>query len=56
MSEDDIAEHDPLGCMCYDCLHNAGYGLQQAVDILLDDDDEGQRESAGGDDSSSKGA
>ena len=43
MSEDDIAEHDPLQCTCFDCLRGAGYGLQQ-------EDETQQRESAGGDD------
>ena len=42
MSEDDIAEHDPLQCTCFDCLRGAGYGLQQ-------EDETQQRESAGGD-------
>ena len=51
MNEDDIAEHDPLQCTCFDCLHDAGYGLQQAVDILLQQhDDDEEREGAGGDD------
>ena len=43
MSEDDIAEHDPLQCTCFDCLRDAGYGLQH-------EDETQQRESAGGDD------
>ena len=43
MSEDDIAEHDPLQCTCVDCLHDAGYGLKQEEETQ-------QRESAGGDD------
>lgn len=31
MSENEIQEHDPIQCTCYECLDNEGYGLQQAV-------------------------
>ena len=63
MSEDDIAEHDPLQCTCFDCLRGAGYGwytqgkARRATDCLRgagyglqQEDETQQRESAGGDD------